>query len=99
MLKLIDLKPIIAACSSEVLCKSLQTKLDEAGFESFYEVPLKSGIIKDQIIPKLEERKKNLDQKLNLKKLRQSSLGGRCIQSKIKLYKSVVESKVNLNQE
>jgi hypothetical protein len=46
-IKLIDLKPIISACSSEVLCKSLQMKLDEAGFENFYEVPLKNGNIKD----------------------------------------------------
>jgi hypothetical protein len=46
-IKLIDLKPIISACSGEVLCKSLQIKLDEAGFENFYEVPLKNGNIKD----------------------------------------------------
>jgi hypothetical protein len=59
-ISIIDLKPIISACSSEILNKSLQKKMDEAGFDHFYEVPIKSGIIKDQIIPNLIKRRDQL---------------------------------------
>jgi CheY-like chemotaxis protein len=35
-LKLIDFKPYVIACSSEVLNSSLQKQLDQAGFDGFY---------------------------------------------------------------
>ena len=66
-----DLKPLMIACSSEVLTPELQKQLDEAGFDHFYQVPLKSSEIKDEIIPALHERKERIQKIQEMNKIKE----------------------------
>jgi CheY-like chemotaxis protein len=58
-----ELMPYLVACSSESMSQKLQEELDKAGFNIFYQVPLKADTIKDAIIPALKQRDIRIAQK------------------------------------
>ena len=51
-----ELIPYMVACSGEVLSMDLQLKLNQAGFETMYETPLKSSSVSSEILPILNKR-------------------------------------------
>ena len=58
--------PVILAVTSEILNEELRETLKEIGFNAAYEAPLKDAIIKNLIIPQLEERQSMLTDKNQL---------------------------------
>lgn len=54
------------AVTSEVLNEELRENLREIGFNAAYEAPFKDAIIKNMIIPQLEERQSMLSDKNQL---------------------------------
>ena len=50
------MKPIIIALTADVINQDLLRSLKQIGFDSAYEVPMKDAIIKNTIIPQLENR-------------------------------------------
>lgn len=51
-----DLKPIIVACTSDIIDDNLLQKLFKIGFDNCYEVPVKDELIKNELKPILLER-------------------------------------------
>lgn len=69
-----DLTPLLIACTSSILDDSLMKKLQAHGFRGAHEAPIHDSEIKNEIIPKLFERKHQLDKKESIMKQIKESL-------------------------
>ena len=65
------------ACSGENLTIALQKELDEAGFDLFFESPLKSAQIEDQVLKNLERRRARIQANFIMKKI-ESEMQQKC---------------------
>ena len=61
-----DLIPVIFALNSSVIDEALMKRLKDHGFDGGYETPIHDSLIKNEIIPRLCERKQLLDKKINI---------------------------------
>ena len=62
------------ACTSDIIDERLIKKLEELGFNSQFEAPIKDEQIKAEIVPLLFERAKRLNQKNNILKIIKESV-------------------------
>ena len=51
-----NLKPLIIACTSDVIDEEMKKRLTDVGFEMIFQAPISDSQIVSQILPKLKKR-------------------------------------------
>lgn len=58
--------PLIFACTSDIIDEQLNKKIFETGFKGVYEAPLSDILVKEEIIPQLNQRDAQINRKFQI---------------------------------